>query len=216
MSENIIGSAPEEQNGQQMPQEQNGQQAPQEQKINWKKELLSWVIIIAVAYILAQIITKCIIMKTVIISGSMIPTLTGGLDDVRDDIVIGKRLSYLFDDPERGDVVFFAFPDDEKQVFVKRIIGLPGETVHIVDGKVYIDDSPKPLDEPYLNEPMDDDEDLTFTVPEDSYFMLGDNRNNSRDSRYWRHNFVERDKIYAKAWFKFAWPLESVKSAVYD
>jgi signal peptidase I len=113
--------------------------------------------------------------------------------------VIGSRLSYLFGDPERGDVVIFHYPDDitGKTYYVKRIIGMPGETVTIVDGKVYIDGSDTPLDEPYLAEPMEGSYG-PYTVPEGCYFMMGDNRNNSMDARFWKNKYVEKDKIIAK------------------
>lgn len=119
--------------------------------------------------------------------------------------VIGSRLAYLTDDPERGDVVIFHYPDDPsgKTYFVKRVIGLPGETVDIIDGKVYINGSDTPLDEPYLAEPMEPEEPMHFEVPEGSYFMLGDNRNNSKDSRFWQNTYVERDKILGKAVLKY-------------
>lgn len=177
-------------------------------KHGWIKELLSWVITFAVAYILALIITHFVIIKTEIISGSMISTLN------IDDRVVGNRLAYLFDEPQRGDVIFFAFPDNESKTYVKRVIGLPGETVTIEEGTVYIDG--EPLDEPYLNEPMDEDEYFTYVVPEDGYFVMGDNRNISVDSRYWNQKHVTPDEIYAKAWFRYRPTLDTIKSATYD
>ena len=177
---------------------------------NWKKELLSWVAIIVVAYVLAFSITHFIIMKTEIISGSMIATLN------IDDRVIGNRMAYWFSDPERGDIIFFAYPDDESKVYVKRIIGLPGETVHIRGGQVYINDSTEPLDEPYLNEAMEVEPDADFEVPENGYFVMGDNRNVSMDARYWKTKYVTRSQIYAKAWLKYSPELELIESADYD
>lgn len=140
-----------------------------------------------------------IIMPTEVISSSMNDTLA------KKDFVFASSLPYIFGDVKRGDVVFFKFPDDESQTFVKRVIGLPGETVEIVDGLVYIDGSAAPLDEPYLKEtPVGSYG--PYTVPEDSYFMLGDNRNASKDSRKWKNPFVKRNKIEAKAvlrWYPF-------------
>lgn len=186
-------------------------------------EIISWLIIIAIAFVAAEIVTKFIIMKAEIISESMVPEF------LKDDHVIGSRLSYVFSDPERGDVVFFEYPrsdyalnirNRENKVYVKRIIGLPGEKVEIRDGKVYINDDHVPLDEPYLNEvPVGSFG--PYFVPADCYFMLGDNRNISVDSRYWvnpdldengnpdkennpdKYRFVSRDAIYAKAWLRF-------------
>ena len=106
---------------------------------NWVKELISWVIVFAIAAGLALVVSRVILMKTVITSSSMCPTMEV------DEHVIANRLAYKFSDPARGDIVFFANPDDESETYVKRIIGLPGEKVEIKKGKVYIDDSEKPL-----------------------------------------------------------------------
>ena len=121
-----------------------------------------------------------VLSLTVITSGSMDGTLKTG------DLVLGCRLATLFSEPERGDVIAFKYPVDEKIIAVKRIIGLPGETVEIRNGKIYVDGSSKPLEEPYLENGWTKDCDgYSFKVPEDSYFMLGDNRDVSLDSRYW-------------------------------
>ena len=174
---------------------------------DWRKELLSWVIVIGVAAALAFAINRFVLMKTVITSSSMRPTMEV------DEHVIANRLAYLFSDPKRGDMVFFANPDDESETYVKRIIGLPGEKVEIKKGKIYINDSDKPLDEPYLFEKADKENFGPYFVPEDCYFMLGDNRNISHDARYWDNTFVSRDKIYGKAWFGYR--VRKMKSAEY-
>lgn len=174
---------------------------------NWVKELVSWVIVIAIAAGLALVINRVVLMKTVITSSSMRPTMEV------DEHVIANRLAYKFSDPERGDIVFFANPDDESETYVKRIIGLPGEKVEIKKGKVYIDDSEKPLNEPYLFEKADKEDFGPFYVPANCYFMMGDNRNISHDARYWDNTFVSRDKIYGKAWFGYRF--RSMKSAEY-
>ena len=109
---------------------------------------------------------------------------------------------YDFNEPERGDIVIFKYPDDESVDYLKRIIGLPGETVEIISGKVYING--ELLDEPYLSEEPTGDYG-PYQVPEDSYFMLGDNRAVSKDSRYWHNTYVKKDKIIAKA-FVMYWP----------
>ena len=121
------------------------------------------------------------------------------------DRVIGSRLSYRFGDPKRGDIVIFHFPDDPTGTiyYVKRIIGLPGDTVDIIDGKVYLNGFKTPLDEPYIREPMDPEPPARFEVPEDSYFMMGDNRNFSADARRWENKYVKRDKIIAKVLFRY-------------
>ena len=169
----------------------------EEEPFDLKKEIISWIQIIVAAVVIAFFLTTFIIANSRIPTGSMEPTI------MSHSRVIGSRLSYLADDPERGDVVIFHYPDDPsgKTYFVKRVIGLPGETVDIVEGKVYIDGSETPLDEPYLAEPMEPEPPMHFEVPEGCYFMLGDNRNNSRDARYWKNTYVEKDKIIAKVLF---------------
>lgn len=163
-------------------------------KNNIIREIISWILVIVIAFGLSQFITKVIILQVKVPSGSMEDTIMVG------DRVIASRLSYIFGDPKRGDIIVFPFPDDEEVDFIKRIIGLPGETIEGRGGLVYIDG--EPLEEPYVAERLDSDFG-PYVVPEDSYFMMGDNRNNSEDSRYWINKFVQRGKIKGKALFKF-------------
>ena len=158
------------------------------------KEIISWLLVIIVAVSLAFFINKVIIFKVKVPSGSMENTIQIG------DRVITFRLSYLFSNPKRGDIIVFPFPDDETDDYIKRIIGLPGETVEGIDGLVYIDG--EPLEEPYVKEKIESDFG-PYVVPEDSYFMMGDNRNESEDSRYWENKFVNKDKIRGKAIVKY-------------
>ena len=169
-------------------------------KINWKRELLDWAIIIVAAVIMAWALTHFVVMKTEVVSESMVATLNKG------DRIVANRLAYLFSSPKRGDIIFFPFPDDtsdEPEIFVKRVIGLPGDKVEIKGGRVYINDSDTPLKEDYLYEEPDDEDCGPFMVPEGCYFMMGDNRNISHDSRYWDNTFVTEDKIEAKAWLRY-------------
>ena len=115
------------------------------------KEVISWAVILLVAFVIGNCLNKYVLMKAVIPSGSMENTLQV------DDRVFGLRTAYLFSEPERGDVVMFDYPDNETLLYVKRIIGLPGETVEICDGKVYIwndktGEDKIMLEEPYLKE----------------------------------------------------------------
>lgn len=165
------------------------------EKGGWKKELMEWVKIVISAALIAFVLNTFIIANSEVPTGSMENTIMTG------DRVIGSRLSYLFDEPERGDIVIFRFPDNEKLYYVKRVIGLPGETVDIIDGQVYVDG--EPLDEPYLREPMVPEAPMHFEVPEDSYFMMGDNRNYSLDARRWQNTYVKRDKLIAKVLFRY-------------
>lgn len=159
-------------------------------------EIFSLVKIVVVAAIFALVFTNFIVINAEVPSGSMRDTIWEG------DRLFGFRLSYKFSDPERGDIVIFKYPDDESQDFVKRIIGLPNDIVQIKNGHVYING--EELDEPYIRDYMlDDGETYTYIVPEDCYFMLGDNRNNSKDSRYWVNTYVKKDKIIAKVIIRY-------------
>ncbi len=175
---------------------ENSMSDKKERAVSIKREIMEWVVVIEIAVILAVILNMFIIVNAVIPSASMETTIMTG------DRIFGNRLAYLNKDPQRGDIVIFKFPDDEKQLFIKRVIGLPGETLEMREGKIYIDGSEEPLDEPYLNvEPIGDYGPIT--IPEGAYFMMGDNRNNSADSRYWMQPFVYREKILGKAAFRY-------------
>jgi len=158
------------------------------------KEVISWIMVFVVAYGLAMFINKVIIFKVEVPTGSMENTIMIG------DKVETLHLSYLFSDPKRGDIIVFPFPDDEKVDYIKRIIGLPGETIEGKDGYVYIDG--EPLEETYVMSQLENDFG-PYEIPEESYFMMGDNRSVSEDARYWEDKFVERDKIKGKAIFKY-------------
>ena len=124
------------------------------------------------------------------------------------DNLIVDKLSYRFHDPERFDIIVFPFQFQDNTYYIKRIIGLPGETVTIRDGKVYINDSTEPLRDDFCPEtPVGDFG--PYEVPEGCYFMLGDNRNVSKDSRYWLNPYVEKDKIIGKAFLRY-WPLNKI------
>lgn len=169
------------------------------------KEIISWVEVILISLALAWFIGNFIIMNAYIPSASMENTLLEG------DKVIGNRLAYLFSEPERGDIIMFKYPEDESRDFIKRIIGLPGETVTIKGGKVYIDSSEIPLTEDYLKEEPNVADFGPYVVPEGCYFVMGDNRNESNDSRFWGDasdpedsvHYVAKDKILAKAVIKW-------------
>lgn len=168
-----------------------------------KAEIISWIQILVTAACIAFVLNTFIIANSKVPSGSMENTI------MTNDRVIGFRFSYWFSDPKEGDIAIFRFPDDESIYYVKRVIGLPGDTIDITDGKVYKNGSETPLDEPYLKEEMFPEEDMHFEVPEDSYFMMGDNRNFSYDARYWDNTFVHRDKIIAKVQFRY-WPFNKM------
>ena len=117
------------------------------------------------------------------------------------DNLIVDKISYRFRDPERFEIIVFPFQYEEHTYYIKRIIGLPGETVQVIDGYVYING--EVLDENYGLEVMDDPGIAAepITLGEDEYFVLGDNRNNSEDSRYADMGNVKKRNIIGKVWF---------------
>lgn len=169
-------------------------------KKNLGREILEDALLILAVLAAVFLIKRFVLINAEIPSGSMENTIMVG------DQIFGSRLSYVFGDPERGDIVIFRYPDNEEELFIKRLIGMPGEKVEIIDGKVYINDSQEPLNEEYLKEEPEGSFG-PYYVPEGCYFMLGDNRNWSKDSRYWTNTYVERDKILAKAVWRY-WPLD--------
>ncbi len=161
------------------------------------KKILEWVKPIIFAVVIAFIINSFIIVNAIIPTASMEPTI------LVNDRVIALRMSYLFTEPERGDIVIFDSNYEDK-LLVKRIIGLPGDSIEVVDSKVKIN-----------GEFIDDFSDIAiigdfgpYEVPEESYFMLGDNRNRSKDSRYWDNPYVEKSLIKGKVWIKYFPSLE--------
>ena len=112
------------------------------------------------------------------------------------------KAAYWFEDPGRGDVIVFLYPLDPQQKFVKRVIGLPGETIECKGGIVYIDG--KPIEEPYVQGTTS--EFNATEVPEGYYFVMGDNRQNSADSRSW--GFLPREDIIGRAYFVY-WPFHN-------
>lgn len=128
------------------------------------------------------------------------------LDD--GDQLIVDKITYRFQDPERFDIIVFPFHYKENTYYIKRIIGLPGETVQIADGTIYIDG--EVLEESYGREVMQDPGIASepITLGEDEYFVLGDNRNQSSDSRDPSVGLIHRNEIIGRAWLRI-WPLDS-------
>lgn len=171
---------------------------PQSTASRFFKWLLSWVKIIVVAFVLALLIKSFLVVNATVMSGSMENTIMTG------DRIMCNRLAYLFGEPQRFDIIAFDFTEDDgtEQIYVKRVIGLPGETVYIFGGKVYINDDPEPLrDDFILDEPWGDFG--PFDIPEDHYFVLGDNRIWSYDSKSWPNPYLPEDDILGKAMFRY-------------
>lgn len=177
-----------------------------EDKPDLKREIFEYVRMIAVVFIIVVLLQTFVVVNARIPSESMEPTINVG------EQIFGNRLAYLFDEPERYDIVIFRYPDDKSRLFIKRIIGLPGDTIDIRDGDVYVNGSEIPLEDSFcMTEDSTVEGNLTYplTVPEGCYFMLGDNRVYSKDSRFWENPFVERDDILGKAFFRY-WPLNKI------
>lgn len=158
------------------------------------KEIFEWISTLVIALVIALFVNYCIIVNALVPSSSMEKTI------MTNDRLIGFRLAYVFSEPERGDIIIFKYPDDEKVLYIKRIIGMPGDTVEIKENKVFINGNV--LSEPYLRVKTEGTYG-PYTVPEDHYFMMGDNRNNSADSRFWENTYLSKEGIVGKALFRY-------------
>ena len=167
-----------------------------------KTEILSWIKLILIILICTFLLRRYVIVNAEVPSSSMENLIEPG------DRLVGFRMAYLKEEPKRFDVIIFRYPVDESQSFIKRVIGLPGETVTVKDGKIYIDGKEQTQAVSFCPEEMAGSFG-PYEVPEDSYFVMGDNRNNSLDSRYWNNTYVKKDAILAKAGFRY-WPLNKV------
>ena len=161
--------------------------------------------IVVIALSLAIVIRALVAEPRYIPSDSMVPTLHVG------DRVVVEKISYHLQPPKTGDIVVFAPPEQlqeqgftQDQAFIKRIIGLPGQTVAVKEGLVYLND--QPLVEKYIAEPPQYQWG-PYRVPENEYFVMGDNRNNSNDSSRW--GFLPKQNIIGRAVVRF-WPLERI------
>ncbi len=171
-----------------------------EKKMDWKKELISWAMYIGFVVVLTWFILTFVGQRTVVDGRSMNATLND-----RDNLIV-EKLSYRFHDPERFDIIVFP-PYGTKEYYIKRIIGLPGETIQIdTEGNIYIDG--ELLEEDYGLETIKNPGRAIepVTLGDDEYFVMGDNRNNSVDSRDPRVGNVKRDSIIGRAWVRI-WPL---------
>lgn len=152
---------------------------------------------IVVALAMALLIRKFIFQTSLVFSGSMIPTMA-----INDRLIVNKFI-YRFVDPIRGDIILFESPYKDDKEFVKRLVGMPGETIEVKQGVVYING------EQLILAGVNIRRDYSYygprTIPANHYFVMGDNRANSADSRVW--GFVSHDDLIGKATFTF-WPLQ--------
>lgn len=162
------------------------------------RTIMEWGLIIVIAWVLSFGIRTYVLDTRIVPTGSMLPTI-----QLQDRLIFDK-LFYRYDKLERGDIIMFKAPEGsgEHDDLVKRIIGLPGETLEVREGKVWING--EALEEPYLNE-MPEYELKPTNIPEHSYMVFGDNRNNSKDSHVW--GFVPTANIEGRVLVRY-WPLE--------
>ena len=172
----------------------------EEKEFSWVREIISTAVyllaVVAVTFLFVQFVGQ----RTHVNGDSMNVTLEDG-----DNLIVDK-LSYRFSEPERYDIIVFPYQYQEKTYYIKRIIGMPGETVQIIDGMVYIDG--EMLDESYGKEVMQYSGVAgdPIELGNDEYFVLGDNRNNSSDSRDPSVGNIKEDQIIGKAFIRI-WPL---------
>lgn len=184
------------------------QQVPEftgEKEPNFWKEILGWVLYIAIIIGATYFIVTFVGQRTRVSGDSMESSLHNG-----DNLIVDK-ISYRFRDPERYEIIVFPYQYQENTFYIKRIIGLPGETVQVKDGEVYING--KLLGENYGLEQIEEGKEglamEPITLGKDEYFVLGDNRNHSSDSRDPSVGVLTRDDLIGRAWVRI-WPLNSI------
>lgn len=164
---------------------------------NPKKEIISWILYLAFIFIAVYLIITFVGQRTAVNGDSMEPTLSNG------DNLLMDKLTYHFRDPERFEVIIFPCPTNPEVYYIKRVIGLPGETVQIIDKQVYINGelletdiygATEMAEAGLAHEPI--------TIGEDEYFVLGDNRLISKDSRYDSVGLISRDSIEGRTFFR--------------
>ena len=170
------------------------------------KEILGWLVYIAILLAAVYVLITYVGQRTEVSGHSMEPTLQHG-----DNLIVDK-ISYRFREPERYEIIVFPYQYKENTYYIKRIIGMPGETVQIKDGYVYIDGE-RLLSDIYGNELIKDPQTAAdpITLKENEYFVMGDNRNNSNDAREWDIHYVSRDEILGKAWFRYYPSIKRIK-----
>lgn len=156
-------------------------------------ELYEWSKMVLFAMLVAFLIKNTVAASGEVPTGSMEGTVMAG------SRIFINRLAYVNDGPQRGDIVAFYYPDDSEKIFLKRVMGLSGETITGVDSEIYIDGEKI---EDFTENRFEGDFG-PFTIPEDCYFMMGDNRSNSWDSRYWTNKYVNIRDIIGKAEFVY-------------
>ncbi|OGX24832.1 MAG: signal peptidase I [Omnitrophica WOR_2 bacterium RIFCSPHIGHO2_02_FULL_45_21] len=190
------------------------------QGVRKKSAVREWVESLIIAFILALFIRQFIIQAFKIPTGSMRTTLLEGDRILVNKFIYGAKIPFTdlslpaLRKPKRGEVIVFIYPQDPKKDFIKRLIALPGETVEIKNGSIYINGVPnkEPLvsNRYYYNRPESEygQEGQAIKVLEDSYYVLGDNSSSSQDSRYW--GFVPKKNVLGKAMLIY-WPINRMR-----
>ncbi len=181
----------------------SNKKSKEEKTLSIKQEITGWLIYIGIVICVTYLVITFVGQRTEVSGESMAPTLHSG-----DNLIVDK-LSYRFTDPERYDIIVFPYQYEEGKYYIKRIIGMPGETVLIENGEVYING--ELLGETYGAEIMDSAGIAAeeIVLGEDEYFVLGDNRNNSSDSRDPSVGIIYEDDIIGKAFVRI-WPLSQI------
>ena len=165
-----------------------------------KDEILSWVKVIISAFLIAIVLRTFVFQMALVNQISMEPTLHEG------QMLVISKINYLVGDPQRGQIIVLK-DETENKLLIKRVIGLPGEVIQVKDGKVYIDS--KELQPDYTNFPTYAYTVDKWTLPAGKYFVLGDNREHSRDSRLENVGLVDRKNIVGRAVFRI-WPFNKL------
>ena len=171
------------------------------------KKILKVLGIYIVFAVIVLILFQTVIMLSFIPTGSMESTIK------TNSVVFSTMYDVDEEDLERYDILTFIAPDDPDVTYIKRLIGLPGETIEVKDGKVYADGVE--LDDSFIKGSQNQVGDGLYEIPEGCYFFMGDNRNNSKDSRFWDNPYVPIDDIQAKAKY-ILFPFSDIGSLCYN
>lgn len=188
-----------------MQQNQNQDQ----KKKSTMREIIDWIVYFGIIVILSYLIITFVGVRTMVSGHSMEPSLHD-----HDQLLVDK-ISYRFREPRRYEIIVFPYKYEENTYYIKRIIGMPGETVQVKNGIVYING--EPLGEEYGAELMDDPgiAGVPVTLGKDEYFVLGDNRNHSADSRRPNVGVLKREDLIGRAWIRI-WPFDSMGVVVHE
>ena len=169
---------------------------------SWQDTASDWLISIIVAVVLAFGIRTFLVEPYMVSGPSMRPTLQN------EERLIVNKLVYYTRDPKKGEIIVFKYPSDTRRDFIKRVIATGGDSIEIRDGKTFVNG--EAIDESYIKEPFHTNY-PKVTVPKGFIFVMGDNRNNSEDSRYSDVGFVDLNLVKGKASVVF-WPISAFKS----